>query len=155
MDVKYINPFLQSFVSIMPQLGINNVEKGNLSIKGKVIESPGVIIILGIMGDVRGNVIYTTTIECAKKIASTMMMGMPVNELDEMAQSAISELTNMLTANAAMNFSNEGINIDISTPTLMYGEFTANTSSDKVLCIEMLVDGIPFEINVAIEKVNI
>jgi chemotaxis protein CheX len=155
VDVKYINPFLDSFMNIMPQLGINNIKRGKLSIKGKSIESPGVIIILGIIGDVRGNVIYGTSLECAKKIASTMMMGMPVKELDEMAQSAISELTNMLTANAAISFSNEGINIDISTPTLMYGEFTASASSEKVLCIEMLVEDMPFEVNVSIEKLNL
>lgn len=41
-----------------------------------------------------------------------MMMGMPVNELDELAQSAISELVNMLTANDVvidMNISLEKI----------------------------------------------
>jgi chemotaxis protein CheX len=155
MDVKYINPFLDSFINIMPQLGINNVKRGNLSVKGRSIQSPGVIIILGIIGDVRGNVIYATSQECAMKIASTMMMGMPVVELDEMAQSAISELTNMLTANAAMSFSNEGINIDISTPTLMYGEFTATASSEKVICIEMLIEDMPFQVNIAIEKLKL
>ena len=152
MDVKHINPFLDAFISIMPQLGLADVKKKGITLKGRFIESPGVMIIVGIMGDMRGNVIYGTTIDNAKKIASTMMMGMPVNELDELAQSAISELTNMLTANAALNFSNEDININISTPTLMYGEFTANSSSDKVLCVQMLIDGMDFEVNLALEK---
>ena len=152
MDVKHINPFLNSFTTIMPQLGLADVKKKGVTLKGIFIESPGVMIIVGIIGDIKGNVIYTTTIDNAKKIASAMMMGMPVNELDELAQSAISELTNMLTANAAINFSDEGININISTPTLMYGEFTANSSSDKVLCVEMLIDGLTFEVNLALEK---
>lgn len=155
MDIRYINPFLQSFANVMPQLGLNDVKKGNVSVKGKIVESPGVIIILGVMGDVRGNVVYTTTVESAKQIASAMMMGMPVDEFNELAQSAISELTNMLTANAAISFSQEGINIDISTPTLMHGQFTANTSSDKVLCIEMLVNDMPFGVNIALEKLNL
>ena len=43
-----------------------------------------------------------------------MMMGMPVTELDEMSQSALSELSNMLTASAATSFSNLGITIDIN-----------------------------------------
>lgn len=51
-----------------------------------------------------------------------MMMGLPVEELNEMAQSALSELSNMLTANASINFSNIGVNVNISTPTLMYGQ---------------------------------
>jgi chemotaxis protein CheX len=36
----------------------------------------------------------------AKKIASIMMTGRPVETLDDMAQSAISELANMISANA-------------------------------------------------------
>ena len=43
------------------------------------------MIILGIIGDVKGNVVYSTDIESAKKIASTMMMGAPVTEFDELA----------------------------------------------------------------------
>lgn len=151
MDVKFINPFLGSFLSIIPQFGITDIKKNKISVRGKEIISPGVMIILGIIGDVRGNVIYATTNEAAKMIASAMMMGAPVPVLDELAQSAISELTNMLTATAATNFYSQGININISTPTLMYGEFTANTNSDKTICIEMLVNNMPFEINISFE----
>lgn len=152
MDVKFINPFLGSFLSIIPQFGITDIKKNNIQVRGREISSPGVMIIIGIIGDVRGNVIYSTNVDCAKMIASAMMMGAPVNELDELAQSAISELTNMLTATAATNFYAEGINVNISTPTLMYGDFTANTNSDKTICIEMLVNDLPFEINVSFEQ---
>ncbi len=153
MDVKYINPFVESFATVMPQLGFGSVQKGNLSVKGRELKSSGVIIIVGIVGAIRGNVVYTLDIENAKKIASTMMMGMPVNEFDEMSKSAVSELTNMLTANAATCFSNIGISIDISTPTLLQGEdVSVKMSSDQVLCIQILTDDIPIEINIAFES---
>lgn len=152
MDVRYINPFLDAFLNVMPQLGINDVKKGKISVKEKTIDSMGVLVIIGIVGDLRGNIIYGTTIENAKKIASKMMMGAPVKELDALAQSAISELTNMLTANASTFFSEQGINIDISTPTLMYGKFKATANSEKVLCVEMLINDAPFEVNISIEK---
>lgn len=152
MDVNYINPILSSFSNVMPQLGLAKVEKKGLSLKGKFIDSPGVVIIVGIVGDIRGNVIYGLSIENAKQIASKMMMGMPVPEFDELAQSAISELTNMLTANVATNFSNDNININISTPTLIHGKFTANATTDKVVCVEMSVDEMTIEVNISMEK---
>lgn len=152
MDIKYINPFLNSFLNVLPQLGLSDIKRNKVNVKGKIIESTGVIIILGIIGDIKGNVIYTISMDTAMTVASKMMMGMPVTELDEMAQSAISELTNMLTANAATLLAEEGINIDISTPTLVYGDFTAHASVDKVICIEMLVEGLPFEVNVSLEN---
>lgn len=150
MDVKYVNPFLKSFMNVMPQLGLTDIKRGKVTVKSNSINSSGVMIIIGIVGDIKGNVMYSTTIDSAKKIASTMMMGMEVTELDEMAQSAVSELTNMLTANAATNFADEDVNIDISTPALMYGEFTASASYGKVLCIEMFVNDMPFEINISL-----
>lgn len=153
MDVKYINPFIAAFVNILPQLGITDLKKGKLSIKEKYVKSPGVLINVGIVGDFKGNVIYGTDIECAKRIASAMMMGMEVKEFDAMAQSALSELSNMLTANASTIFSENNIMIDISTPTMIYGDSTAATNANKVICIEMKVCDLPFEINVAIDNI--
>lgn len=150
MDVKHINPVIESFINIMPQLGLTEVTKENVSLKGNYIESPGVVIIIGLIGDVKGNIIYGITIEDAKKIASTMMMGMPVDDLNEMAQSALSELVNMLTANVATNFSKENITVDISTPTLIKGTFTANASTDKVICVTMNINGLKIDANISL-----
>lgn len=152
MDARHINPFIESFRNVMPQIGFANIEKGNLSVKTGDFKSPGVMMIVGLVGDIKGNVVYCMNVENAKKIASTMMMGMPVDNFDEIAQSALSELSNMLTANAGINFSNIDITINISTPTLIYGEgITAKMNSSKVLCIELIANGIPVEVNIAVE----
>lgn len=151
MDVNHINPVLKSFTNVLPQLGMTNIQKKGVSLKGKVIESPGVVITIGLFGDLKGNIIYGMTEDNAKSIASKMMMGMPVDDFNELAQSAISELINMLTANTATNFSENNIIIDISTPTLMYGDFTATASSDQVLCVKMGVDEYDIDVNISIE----
>ncbi|WP_055667239.1 chemotaxis protein CheX [Desnuesiella massiliensis] len=153
MDVKYINPFLDAFLSVMPQLGFSEVKKQSLVLKEKNIRSNGVMVILGIVGDVKGNVVYSLDVDSAKKIASVMMMGFPVNDFDDMAQSAVSELTNMLTATASMNFANIGTNINISTPTLMFGEdFEMKMNIDKIISVSLTVNNIPIEINIGLEN---
>lgn len=152
MDVKLVNPFVEAFVNVMPMLGFQDVKKGNLSLKGKELNSSGVLIIVGIVGSVRGNVVYSFSMEDAKKIASTMMMGMPVAELDDMSKSALSELTNMLTANAATSFSNMDMMIDISTPTLLHGtNVSVKMSSEQVLCIQLIANDIPIDVNISFE----
>jgi chemotaxis protein CheX len=151
LDVKYINPFIQAFFSVMPQLGFEDIQKEGISLKNDNLISTGVILTVGIVGEVKGNVVYCLSLEDAKAIASTMMMGMPVEEFDEMAQSAVSELANMLTANAATFFSEMGITVDISTPTLLYGSnVTIKMSANQVLCVKVSANGIPFEANIAI-----
>jgi chemotaxis protein CheX len=153
VDVKHINPFIESFTNVMPQIGFGSTRIGNLSVKGKELIYSGVIIIVGIVGEIKGNVVYYIDLECAKKMASTMMMGMSIDEFDEMSQSALSELTNMLTANAATSFYNAGIQIDISTPTLLYGEnISVKMSSNQAICVQLFADENPIEINIAFEK---
>ncbi len=153
MDVKYINPFIESFANVMPQIGFNSTNIGKLSVKGRDLIYSGVIIIVGIVGAIKGNVVYHIDLEFAKKIASTMMMGMTIDEFDEMPQSALAELTNMLTANAATRFYDLGIQIDISTPTLFHGEnISAKMSSNQTVCIQMFADENPIDINIAFEK---
>ena len=107
MVVNYINPIIESFKNVMPQLGLNHIKENDIKLKERLINSPGVMIIIGLMGDIKGNIIYGINEIDAKKIASVMMMGMPVEEFNELAQSAISELINMLTANVATNFSGQ------------------------------------------------
>ena len=153
MDVKYVNPFIESFATVMPQLGFGSIKKGNLSVKGKDIVYSGVIVIVGLVGAIKGNIVYCIDMEDAKKIASTMMMGMPVDKLDELSQSALSELTNMLTANAATCFSAMDVTIDISTPTLLYGNnVSVKMSSNQVLCIQLIANDIPIDINISFDN---
>ncbi|MDS1004772.1 chemotaxis protein CheX [Clostridium sporogenes] len=153
MDVKYINPFIDSFYNVLPQIGFSNIVRENVAVKNSV-ESLGILINLGIVGDIKGNIVYNIQDENGKKIASKMMMGFPVEELDEMAQSALSELSNMLTANASINFSNIGVNVNISTPTLMYGQdIKIKLNTDKILNIKIIADDIPIDVNVAFERI--
>ncbi len=139
-------------MTIMPQLGFTSIQKGTVSVKGKQLIDTGVFIVVGIVGEVKGNVVYFMNLEHAKSIASTMMMGMPVAEFDDMAQSAVSELANMLTATAATIFSNVGITVDISTPTMLYGnEVSVKMNASRVICVEMNAEQHPFHINISLE----
>ena len=154
MDVSIINRILNSFTDIMPQLGFTNIKIGEVVLRGKCIESPGVIVIIGIIGDIQGNIIYSMDGENAKKIASVMMMGSEIKEFDNIAQSAVSELINMLTAKAVTNLSDRGIVADISTPTLIYGKFITNANKEKVVNVVLEINGVNIEVNMALEIIK-
>lgn len=153
MDVKYVNPFIESFTSVVPELGFENVRVGTLSAKQNEVEGTGIVVVVGVVGELRGNVVYTMNTRAAKKIASTMMMGAPVDELDDMAKSALSELANMLTANAATCFSNMGIHVDISTPTMLEGRsISIKMAANPILCVPLLADDVIVEINISFQS---
>ena len=154
MDVSIVNRILNSFSDIMLQLGFINIKTGEVSVRDKMIKSKGVMIIIGIIGDMQGNLIYSMSEENAKKIASVMMMGLKIDEFDKMAQSAISEFINMLSANAITDISARGIVSDISTPTLIYGDFTANANKEKIISVNMELDGSVIKIDISLEIIK-
>lgn len=152
MNREYFNAFSNAVLNIMPQLGIEAVAGGEIVECGKNIETSGVVCIVGILGDLSGNVIFSLNESGAKGIASAMMGGMEVLEFDELTQSAISELSNMLAANACIGLAEQGLNTDISTPTLMQGICILSGSYEKCMSMQMKVNEFDLSIYVSLEK---
>lgn len=152
MDAKLVNPFIDAFMTVLPQIGFQEPARAAMTVKDKMTQSLGVTIIVGFTKQIRGNVVYNMSEDTAKYIASTIMMGMPVENFDEMAQSAVSEMSNMLTANAATNLAAMGLEVDISTPSLSVGaDFQVKISNEKYLTVTMDVSGHPVEIDIAVQ----
>ena len=118
MDAKLVNPFIDAFTSVLPMMSFPTPSRKGMGLKSIVVDSLGVTIMVGFTRQLRGNVVYNMSEETAKHIASTMMMGMPVAALDEMAQSAICEMSNMLTATAATNLTALGYDEELVTKVL-------------------------------------
>ena len=96
---------------------------------------------VGVVGEMKGQVILAIKDANAKDIASRMMFGMPVTELDEMASSALNELSNMIMGNTATIFSTLGILIDITPPLAVYGSDLQLKSDIDGLKVPLLNNG--------------
>ncbi len=152
MDAKLVNPFVDALVTVLPQMGFDVPKRAGMSVANQMCNSLGVSIIVGFTKGLRGNVVYNMSENAAKFIASKMMMGMPVDELNDMAQSALSEMSNMLTANAATNLASMGYTVDISTPSLTVGQdFKIKISSAQYLVVKMDLGGEILELNIAVQ----
>ena len=153
MDAKLVNPFIDALVSVMPMMGFDVPKRAKMGVKNQTCKGLGVSILVGFTKGIRGNVVYNMSAEAAKFIASKMMMGMPIAELDDMAQSALSEMSNMLTANAATNLAAMGLTVDISTPSLTVGEsFQIKISNENYLVVDMDIGGQIMELNIAVQE---
>jgi len=152
MDVNLINPILAAFTEILPQIGFQNVEKKNISLVGSTFDYDGVIINLAVVGTVQGVIMIGMDIDSAKRFASAMMMGMEVTDFDSLAQSAVSEMGNMVCANACTQFSKVGIEgLDISPPTIMISQGgQATLPVPQTIVIHFLVDTIDIKVYVGL-----
>ncbi len=121
MRKEYINPIIRAAIEVLKMTTGCDYSIGEPEVYKDPFITEHIVISLGITGEISGQTFITMDDAVAKSVASGMMMGMPVHEIDPMAKSAISELGNMIMGNAATLLYNSGLTVDITTPSLIIG----------------------------------
>jgi chemotaxis protein CheX len=140
MQADLINPFLESAKIVIQQVANVDTTTGQLGVKKLNVEGY-VWIHIGMTGQMQGDIIFGLAEGVAMKMASVMMGGFTVTELDEMTQSAISELSNMISGNASTLLYNQGLRVDITPPKLMQS-FNMEYADKKALAIPLIMSDI-------------
>lgn len=141
LDVNNINPFLQSTINVFESVTQLKLIVGHPSLADFSFSEPTYTITVGIVGQMKGQAVIAMELDHAMEIASRMMFGMPVNELDEMACSALNELSNMIMGNTATVFSTQGKMIDITPPISMLGTDLQVKSDIQPICVPLMIGG--------------
>ncbi len=121
MKAEHINPFIISVCKIMKDMCMLDLKIGKPSLKAGSYLPDSSLIKLGLLGNLKGEVVLNINHDTAIGIVSKMIMT-PVEAIDELGQSAIAELGNMIAGNAATVFANNSIIIDITPPSYCVGE---------------------------------
>src|SRR5690554_6669849 len=116
-----INPFLAASFDILKRVGKTQATRGQLGLAASPVHGDEVNVTVGVTGDLLGQVIFCMTEKTAMKLASNMLIGLPVVTLDELAKSAICEFSNMVTGNAVGELGNRDIICSVTPPTLFMG----------------------------------
>ncbi|MCR5331996.1 MAG: chemotaxis protein CheX [Lachnospiraceae bacterium] len=140
INVEYINPLLKASVKVIQDACRMDVTIGKPSIAPAAFTDDEQLILMGITGEMKGQAILDFPSVSALKIASAMCM-MELPALDELAQSALCELCNMIMGNTATLYSLGGISIDITPPTLCMGNVTFSSSYAANICIPFNYEG--------------
>lgn len=153
MNIEYVNPFIEASQTVLKQVANIDAKLGKVYLKSSPYKGESILVFVGITGKMRGQTIFTMSKKVAFMIASAMMFGMPVDELNEISKSAISELTNMILGNTATLLYNKGIGIEITPPSLLLGEnLQISPSKMKTICVPLyLSDTDVLEIDISVE----
>lgn len=136
MNAEHINPFLIAATKILKDMCMVDAKIGKPYIKNTSFTDDTIVIMIGVTGEMRGQVMIALENHVALDIASKMMM-MPISQMDELATSAICELGNMILGNTATVFSTKGIGIDITPPTICKGNVSFSSIYSKNICIPL------------------
>jgi chemotaxis protein CheX len=158
MRVEYINPFVEiSYKVLQEVLGGAQVTRGQLYLKSTAMPVMGVAALVGLAGDVEGRVLFDMTTDTALKIASKMN-NEDLAVFDDLAKATISELANLITAQAVTKLHELGFKFDLTPPALFAGEkmeiaALGNTSENvEALIVPLITEFGKVEINVAIRE---
>ncbi len=121
MNVKFLNPFVQSAHEVLSLEMRENVERGDLHLENGLYLTDDVTVIISLIGAVNGTVFFSMTKETAIQMAS-VLMGEELGTMDRLAQSGIAELGNVITGRASMKLAEAGYETSISTPSLILGK---------------------------------
>lgn len=136
-----VNPFVDAAYKFLQNELSMEVTRGQLRLESSKATSGEVNVALGVAGDAEGIVIYSMSEKTAKAIAATLLSE-PVPMFNELAESSIAEMGNIITGQAASGLEEHGYVCKLTPPTIIAGKGVMISTID----IQRLV--IPIELPV-------
>ncbi len=152
MRVEYINPFVEAAFNILKEVVDSDIKRGELFLKSTSQPVLGVAAIVGLAGDVEGRVLFDMAENTALAIAG-QMNGETLTEMNDLAKATITELANMITAQAVTKLHELGFTFDLTPPAIFTGEnMEVSDSGVEALIVPIELNQGKLEINVAVRE---
>ena len=152
MNVKYLNPFIEAAAEVLELEVGASITRGPIALHRSPYTARDVTVTLSLIGRVEGMVLYGLSTNTALQLVSEMM-GEPISELDDLAQSGIAELGNVMTGRASTKLAQAGYDCNISTPTVILGcETRISTLDFQRLALPLQTQFGDIEIHLALRE---
>lgn len=136
LSAEIINPFLSAATQMLKDVAQISTSIGKPAVRKAEFNKDTIVIMIGITGEMKGQVLMSFPNDVACLVAGNMCM-MPTTELNELHMSAICELGNMIMGNAATIFSTKGVGIDITPPAVCVGNMAIASSASQNICVPL------------------
>ncbi len=152
MRVEFINPFVKAAYDVLLAEVKSEIKKGELSIQSSAFTAEEVTVMIGVVGQVQGVVLYGMSERTAKNIVSAMT-GQTVPIFDRIVESAIAELGNVITGRASAELEKAGFSCRVTPPMVIVGRGAIiSTVSIQRLVIPVEISSGSIEISVALRE---
>lgn len=148
MQTEILNTFIIATNKVLVSEANIQAKRGPLSLERGAYTSNEVSVLISLVGDVWGIAIISLSFDIAKAITSRIL-GQEFHDFNELAQSGIGELGNVIMGHTCTRLAELGYTIDISIPTLIVGK----GSHISTLGIDRIV--IPLETEVGVIQLNL
>ena len=131
MDVRYINPFIESVYELFNTMLSSTAERGQVGVGDGKSKPREITALIGMSGRIRGMVALAFPVPTALKIAGKLM-GTETRVVDETVTDSVAECVNIVSGAAKAKLNHDETPIDLSLPTVVRGqsynvEYPSNT----------------------------
>ena len=120
MRVQIVNRYVQAALDVMSKETGVEVKRGGLLLEGNPYTTEDVTAVIGISGSLTGSIYLSMAEPTALKIISAII-GQETTDLDELGQSGIAEMANVIAGSAGIELDAEGIETQINPPLVLVG----------------------------------
>lgn len=121
MNVKFLNPFVDAAVEVLKAEAKANISKGTITLQKSALTSDEVTVLINLVGQVQGVVLFGMSEKLGMNIVS-LMMAQEFTVFDNLAQSGVAELGNVISGRATVMLAEAGFKSTISPPTMIKGK---------------------------------
>lgn len=152
MDVKYLNPFLIASADVIRAEVKLEITRGNITMHNGSLTTDEVTVLINLVGQIHGVVLLELSKQTGINLVSRMM-GQSFTEFDNLAQSGIAELGNVITGKATVELSKTGVDTTISPPTMILGKGTQIATMDfQRLVVPLQTDAGSVTVHLAVKE---
>ena len=130
MRVQLVNCYVRAAADVIAKETNTPVKRGGVRLERDAFTSEDVTAIVGVNGAMGGSFYLSMSEQTALNLVSAMM-GQTMEEFDELAQSGIAELANVVAGAASVGLADLGYTTNITPPLLLLG------SNAKISSVEI------------------
>lgn len=118
MPFQHIDSFVQAVHTVIESMLNPDVKTGKPFFNENPLTKYEITVLVGVLGDLQGQVICGMSKDTAKKIIG-QMLGVDTPKIDDFGQSALCELKNIIVGTASTNLAEVGYHCNITPPLLL------------------------------------
>ncbi|MHB8621166.1 MAG: chemotaxis protein CheX [Chloroflexota bacterium] len=141
MRIELVQPYLQAARDVISKETGSTVIAGKVGLKKPPAAAGELSILIGVTGQIQGVVMLMMSIATALNIISKIT-GEAYENFDELAQSAVAEMANVISGRAGIQLAAEGHETTISPPTILQG-----MGGGTISTLNIPIFSIPLETN--------
>lgn len=155
MRVEFLNPFLTAAVEVLQAEVGGEVKRGKVRLETSMYTTSEISALVGVVGErIRGMVLYSMSRRTALALVSKMM-GQRFPTFDDLAQSGIGELGNVITGRAAVLLAESGYASNLAPPVLLVGRGTMlSTLKLQRLVVNVETDFGMIEVQLVLKEIS-